>query len=68
MDDGVRCMLQYMYHDDHCIMLCFVVLCTVLYLVVICTVFEDSVMHLRTVHCTYCTLTMFDLIKDMNDF
>ena len=46
-----------------------VVLCTVpedgtvLY-----TVFEDSVLYLRTVHCTYCTLTILDLINDTNEF
>ena len=50
----------------------YVVLCCTLYCTSVledsCTVLEDSVLCLRTVHCTYCTLTMFDLINDTNDF
>ena len=46
-----------------------------LYSVVLCTVLEDSwtvledsVLYLRTVHCTYCTLTIDWLINDTNEF
>ena len=40
----------------------YVVLCCTLYCTSVledsCTVLEDSVLYLRTVHCTYCTLTI----------
>ena len=41
---------------------------TVLYFV-LSTVLEDSPLYfLRTVYCTYCTLTLWDLINDTNEF
>ena len=49
--------------------LCCTLCCTLLYSTLYCTsVLEYNVLYLRTVHCTYYTLTMFDLINDINDF
>ena len=53
----------------YCVVLCIVpTVRTVLYFV-LSTVLEDSTLYLlRTVYCTYCTLTLLDLINDTNEF
>ena len=53
----------------YCVVLCIVpTVRTVLYFV-LSTVLEDSTLYLlRTVYCTYCTLTLWDLINDTNEF
>ena len=54
--------LDIIYTHYVVVIVLYVVLCCTLYCTSVledsCTVLEDSVLYLRTVHCTYCTLTI----------